>query len=97
MTLTIELDEELRAKAQTRAAESGYATLTEYLSSLVRADVDLFDSTTQLPSRVTVANHEDLEAKLGEGLDGSAREVTPADWEAEQIRQLRASRASKAD
>ena len=73
-TLTIEFSEDLQAKAQARAVEAGYLSLTAYVESLVREDVGLG---MPLPERVVVRSPEELDAKLGEGLDGAAREVTP--------------------
>lgn len=63
MALTIELSEELRTKAQARAAEAGYASLTDYLASLLEADIGSSEFAARLPERVSVNTREELEAR----------------------------------
>ena len=38
--LHISLDQDLKARLEARAAESGYASIQEYVDALVRADLD---------------------------------------------------------
>lgn len=83
--LTIELSEELQAEAEARAAASGHATVADYLSSLVRADVEL---SRGMPGRVTVSSRQEVEAKLGEALDGTSREVDLDEWVGEHVRRV---------
>jgi hypothetical protein len=87
-TLTIELADDLRARAQARAAQAGYATLAEYLSSLMRADIEASEAVAALPARVTFSTREELESKLAEALDGGSREVDLDEWMGEHVRRL---------
>ena len=83
--LTIELSDDLQAEAEARAAASGHATVADYLSSLVRADVELARG---MPARVTVSSREELESKLAEALDGTSREVDLDEWVGAHIRRV---------
>ena len=83
--LTIELSDELQAEAEAQASASGHATVGEYLSSLVRADVEFARG---MPSRVVVSSPEELEAKLGQALDGTSREVDLDEWVGEHVRRV---------
>jgi hypothetical protein len=93
-TLTIELSDDLRSKAQARASKAGYASLADYLSFLVRADLESSREDAALPKRVSVGIRDELEKQLAEGLESPAREVTPAAWEAEQVNRLTARHAA---
>lgn len=67
-TMNISLPEEMKAFIDAQLAREGYASASEYLRALIR------DAQRQQ------ARHE-LEAKLLEGLEGPATEMTRADWE----------------
>ena len=82
--LSIEIPEHLRAKAEARAAESGHASVEQYVQALVRSDLEgaVEDEDFGAPDGLTVRSRGDLEAKLLEGLDSPASEMTGADWDA---------------
>lgn len=95
MTLSIELSEELRIKAQARAKEAGYANLSDYLASLLEEDIQSSELASQLPQRVSMKTREELESKLQKGTESPSREVTPEQWEAEQVQRLMSRHAKK--
>lgn len=68
-TMNISLPEEMKAFIETRMAAEGYASASEYLRALIR------DAQKRQARR-------ELEAKLLEGLEGPATEMTRADWDA---------------
>jgi hypothetical protein len=70
-TLNLNLPDELKARAEARAAEGGFATVEQYVQQLLRADVDAAGSDEV---------DEDLEALLLERLDGPAIDVNEADF-----------------
>lgn len=67
--MNISLPSPLKAYVDGQVAEGGYASVSEYVRELVRAD-----------QKAKVM--EKLEAFLLEGLEGEATEWTEADWEA---------------
>lgn len=67
-TMNISLPEEMKAFIEAQIAREGYASASEYLRALVR------DAQRRQARR-------ELEAKLLEGLDGTAVEMTREDWE----------------
>ncbi|MEA2712019.1 MAG: hypothetical protein QOF78_4620 [Phycisphaerales bacterium] len=80
---SINLPPELEAKVATRAAESGHATIEEYLESLVRADADDIGEDYGAPEHLRVTNEAQLEQLLAERLDDDQPliEATPELWE----------------
>ena len=88
---SIDLPPDLEAKVATRAAETGHATIAEYLESLVRADADGIDHGA--PPHLHIADQEELEKLLLERLndDQPPTEVTPELWESLR-RRVRAKR-----
>jgi hypothetical protein len=80
ITLSLSLPEDLKSLAEARAAESGHASLEDYVEALIRADT-MTETEAGAPSEVTVRTREELEAKLLEGLQSPAAEMTPADWQ----------------
>jgi hypothetical protein len=87
----INLPPELEAKVATRAAESGHATIEEYLESLVRADADGVDYGA--PAHLHVTDEKQLERLLSEriGDDQPLIEALPELWE-DLRRRVRAKR-----
>ena len=85
--LSIEIPEDLRAKAAARATESGHTSIEQYVEALLRADVDRADGDQDgdedfgAPPHLTIHSSTDLEAKLLEGLKTPATEMTQADWD----------------
>jgi hypothetical protein len=81
--IQINLSERERTDAAARAAESGYASVEEYVADLVRADVELPVS-------------EELEAEIARGLERPAREMTAADSDEKRRRLIERHRNAKA-
>jgi antitoxin ParD1/3/4 len=67
-TMNISLPDEMKAFIEAQLARDGYASASEYLRALIR------------DAQKRQAKQE-LEAKLLEGLQGPATEMTPEDWE----------------
>jgi antitoxin ParD1/3/4 len=67
-TMNISLPEEMKAFIEAQMAEEGYASASEYLRTLIREE------------QKRRAKRE-LEAKLLEGLQGPAVEMTREDWD----------------
>ncbi len=78
--LSIELPEDLKEKAEERAAESGYGSVEDYLTALIRADANGAGADFTAPASLTFRNQDQLEAMLLEGLASPASEMTSADW-----------------
>src|SRR5689334_17343695 len=66
-TMNISLPDEMKAFIEAQIAEEGYASASEYFRTLIRE------------AQKRKARHE-LEAKLLEGLQGPATELTAEDW-----------------
>lgn len=67
-TMNISLPEEMKAFIEARMGQEGYASASEYLRALIR------------DAQKRQARQE-LDAKLLEGLQGPAVEMTREDWE----------------
>lgn len=67
-TMNISLPEEMKAFIEAQMAQGGYASASEYLRSLIREDQKR-------------RARQELEAKLLEGVQGPAVEMTREDWE----------------
>jgi hypothetical protein len=78
--ISIELPEDLKAKVEVRAAESGHQDVGAYIEHLIRADAD--DSEDPgAPAHLTFRSREELEAIIAERLEGGPSiEVTPQFW-----------------
>lgn len=83
-SLQLELPEELKAQVERRTAEEGYASIGQYLESLIRADAGVDYAG---PEHLRVLDDEDLKRKLQQGAKSPAREFSAADWE-QKRRQL---------
>lgn len=68
-TMNISLPDEMKAFIEAQMAQEGYASASEYLRTLIRE------------AQKRLAKQE-LEAKLLEGLQSPASEMTDADWAA---------------
>jgi antitoxin ParD1/3/4 len=66
-TMNISLPDEMKAFVETQMAEEGYASASEYLRALIR------DAQKRRAK-------QELEAKLLEGLQSPASEMTEEDW-----------------
>lgn len=70
--ITIELSDEQKKRVETRAAEEGHATLSEYVRALIIQD-------TAPPN--SPQSQEELNAMVTEGFASPATEMTKRDWE----------------
>ncbi|WP_406699416.1 type II toxin-antitoxin system ParD family antitoxin [Singulisphaera sp. Ch08] len=68
ITMNISLPDEMKAFIETQIAAHGYASTSEYLHALIR----------EAQKRQA---KQDLDAKLLEGLQSPASELTDADWD----------------
>jgi hypothetical protein len=81
--ISIELTEDLRRKAEARAAASGHASVERYIESLVEADTvaDVDDENYGAPEHLTISSQDDLQTKLLEGVEsGPVVEMTEHEW-----------------
>jgi antitoxin ParD1/3/4 len=74
-TMNISLPDEMKAFIEAQVAKEGYASVSEYLRAVIR-DVQKRQA------------KQELEAKLLEGLQSPASELTEADWSALRQRVL---------
>ena len=74
------MPEELRSKAEARAAELGYASVAAYVEALVRADVG---EDFGAPDHLAVSDDAGLEALLIRRLENTepGLEATPKFWQ----------------
>lgn len=82
--ITLELPEDIRSKLEIRAAESGRKTVEEHVAALIQADLQRKadrDEDYGAPDDLNVRSAEDLEAKLVQGMNSPAREMTEAGWD----------------
>ena len=77
---SIELPEDLKAKAEVRAAESGHQSVEDYLTSLIRADANGAAADYGAAHGLTFHSQDQLEAMLSEGLASPASEMSTDDW-----------------
>jgi hypothetical protein len=77
--IPVNLPDELRAKAEARAAAAGRADVADYIRALVEEDVagEVFEG----PPHLSPRTHEEVEALIREGLASPVREMTAADWD----------------
>jgi antitoxin ParD1/3/4 len=67
-TMNISLPDEMKAFIEAQLVRDGYASASEYLRALIR----------EAQKRQA---EQELEARLLEGLQGPATEMTPEDWD----------------
>lgn len=74
----VQLPDNLRAKAEARAAAAGRGDVAEYIRALVEEDVagEAFEG----PPHLTPRTHAEADAMIREGLASPVREMTAADW-----------------
>ena len=82
--LSIDIPDDLRAKMELRAAETGHASLEAYLAWLAREDADSVDYGA--PAHLQPQSIEHLEAMLLESMKTPGREMTAADWDEKRRR-----------
>ncbi len=76
--IPINLPDDLRAKAEARAAAAGRADVAEYIRALVEEDVagEAFEG----PRHLSPRSPAEADALLREGLASPTRPMTVADW-----------------
>lgn len=67
--IDVTIPDDLKAFAESEAARSGYSTVSEYLATLLR----------EAERRSALSK---LESRLIQSIDGPAREISSADWDA---------------
>jgi hypothetical protein len=77
---TITIPDELKDRAEARAAEAGYASVDEYVAAVLRADADN-RGTAGAPDHLNVRSREQLVSLVREGLASPAQLMTPADFD----------------
>ena len=81
MVLSVEVSEDLRRKVEARAAESGHATVEQYVQALLRSDAEGVED-FGAPDSVTVKSQAQLESLLIDRMEngGPSIELTPDFW-----------------
>ncbi len=69
--LSIELPDDLRKKAESRAAEAGHASVERYIESLIRADAEDDEVDFGGPDHLTFSTRGELETLLQDRLNDS--------------------------
>jgi hypothetical protein len=77
---TITIPDDLKAEAELRAAEGGYASVDEYVAALLRAEAEK-GSAPGAPEHLNVRSHEQLVSLVREGLASPAEVMSPADFD----------------
>lgn len=75
---TLNLPDDIKAKADALAAEGGFASTDEFVAALIEAEAEAED--LGAPEHLRVRSHEHLVALVREGLASPAREMTSADF-----------------
>lgn len=94
--MTITLPDELKDKLERKARGAGFATVLEYLLSLVAEDEPEAPDDADLggPPELTPKNRDELEAMLEAGMNsGPPIRMTPEFWE--ERRRVQEERAAK--
>jgi len=84
-TLQLTLSDDLKARAEARAAAAGHRSLEQYVESLIQADTVDDDADGEdfgAPPHLTVDGEAELDAKLLDRLEspGPTIEATPEFW-----------------
>jgi plasmid stability protein len=82
--LTLDLADELSTRLRARAAETGHASVEEYVQALLRSESEATGGGEDLgaPEHLIVGSDEELEAKLDEGVaSGPATAMTAVEWQ----------------
>ena len=88
--VSVQLADELKTKVEQRAADLGHASVESYIEALVREDAEWDD--VQAPRRVSFGSREEFEAKIIEGLNSPATEMTEGQVQQAKERLLRRHR-----
>lgn len=78
--LTLDLPDDLRRQLEARAAQAG-TSVEEHVAALIREDLEADETDYGAPDHLKVRSPDDLAAKLREGLESPACEMTDADWD----------------
>ena len=79
-TFTIDLPGDLLARLTARAAAAGHADVEQYIEAVLRAEACASED-YGAPPDASFDVPAELEAKLLEGLNSPAREMTASDWD----------------
>lgn len=90
ISIELHLPDDVKDRAQRRAAEQGHASLDAYIEALLREDAQGEDFGA--PGSVSFASRSEFEGKLVEALDEPAQEMTDADWDKMRTRFLQRHR-----
>lgn len=92
--VTIHLSDDLRGKAEARAAKTGHGTVEQYVEALIRADAESDGPAAGGPGHLSFDSDDALEAMLLNRVDdaGGDVEATPEFW-----RDLKARALNRAD
>lgn len=76
--IPVQLSDELREKAEARAAAAGRGDVADYIRALVEEDVagTLFEG----PAQLTPRTRQEADALIREGLASPVRAMTAEDW-----------------
>ena len=91
--LSIDIPDELRAKLEARAAETGDETIERYVERLIRDDAEGIDHGA--PEHLRAKSRQHLEELLAEGLESPARQMTADDFDAMRRKLAERNRQSK--
>ena len=83
--LTLDLADELSARLKERAAETGHASVEDYVQALLRSEADASDEAVEFvaPPHLVVNSDEELVEKLDEAeASGPDIEMTREEWQA---------------
>ncbi|WP_439625208.1 ribbon-helix-helix domain-containing protein [Gemmata sp.] len=87
--MTITLPDEMRDRLERDARAGGFATVDEYVLSLVREDLVRGDEVPDpAPTRLTPRNRAELEAMLDEGMSSGGDVIADAAFRGERRRVL---------
>jgi hypothetical protein len=79
-TVHLQLPDDLRSTAETRALQEGFSSLDQYIASLILAD-----QRHEAPAEVTADSPGRLEQMLREGISsGPGHQITDVEWERKQ-------------
>ena len=94
--ISIELPDELRAKAQALADEYAHGSIERYIEALLRADAAAHDFGA--PPHLTFSTSAELESMLAAAeRSGAPHEIADTQWEVKRQRLIDRSRPSSAN
>jgi hypothetical protein len=92
--LSIPISDDIKAKLEARAAQSGHPSLESYVNALVLEDAQMIDYGA--PDHLRIRSREHLESLVQEGLNSPASEMSASDWDRMRQNLINQNRPSKA-